>query len=68
MGFRKNRQLLNLQSYYLHTPKLIRQRPCRTSLYQLFSYEDFQFLSSEDFQAVYRSETVYSFAWIQLIW
>lgn len=52
----KDRHLLNLQSYYLHIPKLIRQQPCSASLYQVFSYEDFQLLRSEYHQAVYRSE------------
>jgi len=52
----KHRLLLNLQSYYLHTSKLIRQQPCGTILYRLFSYEEFQFLRSEYLQEVYRSE------------
>lgn len=52
----KDRQLLNLQNYYLHTSKLIRQQPCSATFYQLFSYEEFQFLRSEELQGIYRSE------------
>jgi hypothetical protein len=44
----KVNQLLNLQSYSLHTAKLIRKQLCITTLYQLFSYEQFKFLRSED--------------------